>query len=756
MSDIAPIKGLIELQDDFTSRLGLAEAALGNFTKQNQESLKAVAGVAGLVTAAFGATAAAVIELGKRGADVNDVRDTVEHFAGSAHAAAADIEALRQGTKNTVDDFILAKDAAHLLSAGIQLTADDFGVLGQAAFVLQNRGLGGTKEQLDLVSEAMVTGRTRALSMALGVVDVTDAQGDFAKSIGLTKDQLNEAGKAEANRIAVMKILQSAVKDAGQQERDFGEEFEAGQAAITNWFDELGSQIAKSETFKVGFKAIEDAVSSAFSNDKGQSIKTVTSFIEQGAIAVIGFGQVAITMAKGFESAWYVVKTIVLGVEGAIVAAAELVIGYVDDVARSAASLHVISQSTAESVDSLKANITGMRQSFDDQITEAAKAVVGHTALDDTFDKLSDTLGKVKAAMITTHDQTQKNTDATDKATDSNKKLGQSSEDLQKKFGDQDKIQKELEKSTRELAKIWDDYYAEVAKNSGTTADEQQADIEATFRKNVDTLDKLDPLYAQKYAAYRAIADESLKGIASDWNSVRDTSLEALQQQADKAKNTYDQMLDSGLTFSRDVLDAQRQKWLDLEDAVRNYGDTAISSVGNVVNEMDELIKQMDAAYEASKKLTSAGQFDVTKDNFAKTIHDIITDYGYNPTGIGSKIDPNFAGELAKQGYSLQEILNYFNTGTLSPTPAGPRIPGFAEGGIVMVGERGPEAVRLPSGSQVYPTGTGPGGTSISIAPGAIQINYPMMNDPRAKDNLARLVGDAIMERARAQGKRFD
>ena len=87
MADIAPIKGLIELQDDFTGRLGLAEAALSQFTKQNQESLKAVAGAAGIVTAAIGATAYAVVELGKRGADVNDLAGTLEHFAGGAEEA---------------------------------------------------------------------------------------------------------------------------------------------------------------------------------------------------------------------------------------------------------------------------------------------------------------------------------------------------------------------------------------------------------------------------------------------------------------------------------------------------------------------------------------------------------------------------------------------------------------------------------------------------------------------------------------------
>ncbi len=53
-----------------------------------------------------------------------------------------------------------------------------------------------------------------------------------------------------------------------------------------------------------------------------------------------------------------------------------------------------------------------------------------------------------------------------------------------------------------------------------------------------------------------------------------------------------------------------------------------------------------------------------------------------------------------------------------------PRIPAYAggtsfhPGGLAMVGERGPELVRLPRGSSVYPNGTGPGGGTTNIFKG--------------------------------------
>jgi hypothetical protein len=115
-------------------------------------------------------------------------------------------------------------------------------------------------------------------------------------------------------------------------------------------------------------------------------------------------------------------------------------------------------------------------------------------------------------------------------------------------------------KSSAELSGIWDDYFQLLTKNSGTTQDALEAGIEATFNKQVQALDALDPLYNAKYAAYRATADEALKGIRSDWDNVKDHSIEALQQQADQALRTYNDMIESGQHFTREVLDAQLQK----------------------------------------------------------------------------------------------------------------------------------------------------------------------------------------------------
>ena len=64
-------------------------------------------------------------------------------------------------------------------------------------------------------------------------------------------------------------------------------------------------------------------------------------------------------------------------------------------------------------------------------------------------------------------------------------------------------------------------------------------------------------------------------------------------------------------------------------------------------------------------------------------------------------------------------------------------------GEITRVGERGPELVKLPGGSHVYPTGTGPAasGGSVMFAP-TLQFNGPVAGDKQA---LAKLFTDALV-----------
>jgi len=744
MTDIGVVSGLIELTDNFTSEIGLAKAALSNFTKENQDSLKAVAGAAGIVSAAIAGIGGAVLALGNRGADVNDLNETLEHFSGSADAANANMEALRKGTQGTIDNFTLAKDAAHLLSAGVKLTADDFGVLAQASFVLQNRGLGGTKEQLELVSDAMVTGRTRALAMAVGVVDAGDAEENYAKKLGVTKDQLSESGKIEARRIEVMRILSAAVKDAGEQQRDFGEQLEALKAGFTNYIDNVASAIAKSPVLAAGMKAIGDALGKAFGGDQQDLVKSTTHWIEQAAIVGVNFGLGAIELARVVNVAWSGIKTVVLGTETVVVGLVDSVVEAATEITRAMETLHLVPEGSTREIEEVRTQLRAMTADLAAQTAEAAAGVVGHSAFDATLDELGGTLFGIKDAMEAASKATLENTEADDVASKNTAILAKTQQELTAKMIDQAKVDADAwkiqGKSIEETTKLWDEYFKLRVEHGGTTLDIQKAQIQQWFDDEVAKLNDADNNWSEHYAAIEAVAREKLSQVGIDWDTVRSKSIEALRDQSETAKRTYNEMVYGSLTYTRGALDEQLKKIRDLDDEMRGYGEdakraqqAAEAAAAAHTTELEKQAEALKAIKEANRAM--GGSSNVTRAN--------LTDDLLRPWGVTvSQLTP-----WLQHNYSLEDAIAFFKRfGAYTrgfPDGPGPKMPGFKEGGLVdvMVGENGPEAVRIPVGSQVYPNGMQP--------PGGQTINLTMHVNGTGQD-VARIFKKIIMNDLRS------
>src|SRR5580765_1703762 len=159
--DIGSLTGQIAIEDQMSGVLNIATSHIEGFVTSFEGAFGAIGvGAAAAVTAIVGVTAA-ITALGNRGADINDLSGTLDQFSGSAANTANIMQEMAAGTLNTVDNFELMKDASKLLSSGTLKNAEDFGTLSQAAFVLQNRGLGSTTEMMGMLSSAMMTGRTR-------------------------------------------------------------------------------------------------------------------------------------------------------------------------------------------------------------------------------------------------------------------------------------------------------------------------------------------------------------------------------------------------------------------------------------------------------------------------------------------------------------------------------------------------------------------------------------------------------------------
>jgi hypothetical protein len=305
--------------------------------------------------------------------------------------------------------------------------------------------------------------------------------------------------------------------------------------------------------------------------------------------------------------------------------------------------------------------------------------------------------------------------------------------------------QKEADELTTELTKTWDNYFAIVDKTNKTALQGQIDAIEATKNRSIANIKVTGEAYESMYRAIVAEAEAAKSALNKDWDDVKQHSLEAAEDELKIQQDTWDKMVKSGLTFSRDMWDAQRDKIQAANEKVREYGHevtkaakdgaNALGDTANAIQVLDHawvtdadiaaatiskttimvktLAGELISLAEAQKRQQQGGSLDVSSANFTQMLQQYITSGGFNPTGLGVQQfrDPY---QLAKLGYSFQEILRYafdktFSGGSLPP-PQGPRIPGFAEGGVVdiKVGENGPEVVRTPIGSTVFPSGSAP------------------------------------------------
>lgn len=309
--DLGALEGHIELDDEMTGALTKVSNYLTEVGQRFDNAFGGAALAAAGAVAAVGTVTAAVIALGVRGSDINAVSESLDHFAGSAANAENIVGQLSRGTKGTIDNFELMKTATGLLSANVKLTAEEFGTLGQAASVLADRGLGSTQQMLDLVSSAMVTGRTRALSMKLGVVDNTTAQEDYARSLGKTKAELTANEQATAMRISVMKMLRAATADAWTEEKNFAETLTAGTVAVKNWFIQLAQGVAASPNVMRAVRAIGDAISESFGGAPQTALQTILGWINKFADGVAHYGPIAIDwMRKIVDTVLSIVRTV--------------------------------------------------------------------------------------------------------------------------------------------------------------------------------------------------------------------------------------------------------------------------------------------------------------------------------------------------------------------------------------------------------------------------------------------------------------
>lgn len=745
----------------------------------------AVAVGAGVAIAAIGAITAAVVTLAVEGSHVEDVTNSFDRMSGGVDAATANLDAMSKGLHGTVDDMDLMTLANKMMAAGMQGSAADFGTLASAAFDLSKTGI-PLSEAENQITTAMVRGVAARGVLKASIGDTKAAEEAMSSTLAAQGLVLDPANKLIADRQGMMQYLKTYVAAAGEQELTFSDQLNQGKVSFQNWLDKLELAVATSPELNAALVGIGDALMSAFGDTPQSLINAIIVGVQHFALYAVDAGIAAGTVATVIVSAFGLIESAVLVVEtgfSAIVSAVSTAVTVMLTLASKVPIVGAAFTGAAEAANLYSRASIDTTASLAGQVVEAGKMASGQSDLNKSIDAGTGSLMNTRDAIIgqmaatdnltastkkvsdATHVKTAEDiaaaqaeanaalvaaahakavdtlvvslvkgsdsllvtTDAFNKLTDAGKLTIAMGEQLLPLF---DKIIAQGGELTAAESK----YYASVvdvrlaleAKNlsmlsaSGLTAGQITADT---------ALGMTQAEIAEKYGT----TTQALSALQAQMKTYGATSKEDLEDTATAALKAYDDMINSGQTFSHAVLDAQLQKWRDAKQAAMEYGQgiatvsTTAASAKTQFDGLGQAVMAADEGMDATK--ISVVQLDGSVITLAQALqnlnsgnsvtYDLSTEAGIayyrslNPAAGFAMSDAEIE-KFAAGGGTLQELIamgainpyQNFDTGGI----LGSSIPGAAGGGTIMVGEKGPEVVKLPFNSTVYPTGTGPGG----------------------------------------------
>jgi hypothetical protein len=304
-----------------------------------------------------------------------------------------------------------------------------------------------------------------------------------------------------------------------------------------------------------------------------------------------------------------------------------------------------------------------------------------------------------------------------------------------------------------EITKLRNIYDEQRIKDSGTVNEIEIANID---KWAADLTAQAIKAGFATHAFYENLKKDSAQAKASvgiDTEFMRSHSISGMTEQATNALAQYNRMAASG-DFYRAELEAQYAKYLQLRDAARGYGDTAVDaqnrSAAATAKHNAELAKQQKAiddaaAAEARRQAGGSNQFDLsTPEGRAKVPGDIA---GYLHDGY-SFDQAALLAYAKKMGFSVDNDPLMRNKG--------PRVPGFETGGSTGGGglalTHPGEYVVPKGGALVMRDDAGRGGGLAITWTGDVVVQGSLLT---TRDELAAYVADGIRDRLEHAGVRF-
>lgn len=308
-------------------------------------------------------------------------------------------------------------------------------------------------------------------------------------------------------------------------------------------------------------------------------------------------------------------------------------------------------------------------------------------------------------------------------------------------------------KGVKDIADLQGQLATLTLKNSGDTYDAQRAQIQRWIDDELAKLNASDKNWQAHRDLILAVGKQMFDGLNVDSQALWSGSIEAAQQAADKAQATFEAATEGSLHYSQGAIQnfrALRDEAVARLHEIQDGTDGIGKSLDSDTNSMKLFIDAADKAAKEAQKLLDVGN---------SMTYDLSTDAGveaFRKANPGASINwsDQQIEQFVKNGGTLQDLIQMGVINLYAKYEAGV-LPGFAggvdnfSGGMAVVGENGPEIINLPRGSSVYPNGTMPASVVIN-AP--ITINGSVLSN---KDEIARVVGDALMYSLRGLGVRL-
>jgi hypothetical protein len=175
------------------------------FTSETEKARKSIDGFRGAISLikwdsivtlgekAF-RTGQQIFQMAEMGAKVKSIEDSFKLMARNSGVAIDNlISNLKKATNETIDESDLMGKATRLISEGF--SADQITVIGSAARTAARLMGTDVSTAYEQIADAIVNLRERGLKTAGFIIDIDEAETKHAKTLGITRNELNDYGK---------------------------------------------------------------------------------------------------------------------------------------------------------------------------------------------------------------------------------------------------------------------------------------------------------------------------------------------------------------------------------------------------------------------------------------------------------------------------------------------------------------------------------------------------------------------------------